>query len=49
MAHTIEIIFGGVTLLLVFMIGVCWGVAVVPALFAVITATLYADAKRDGM
>lgn len=42
-------IFDGITLILIFVIGAIWGLAVIPAMVAVICAVFYADAFRDGM
>jgi len=49
MTHEIEYIFGIVALAMIAIVGIGWGVAVIPAFIAVVAALFHADAKRDGM
>ncbi len=46
MAGILEMVFGCLTIAMVFVVGAAWGFAVVPCVVAVICAMFYADAKR---
>lgn len=49
MAHEVEYICEVVTVIMIFLIGMLWGLVVIPTIIAVVAAVFYADAKRDGM